>query len=515
MQKLFLSILMICLSMSIIWAGETQKKDKLSTEIQKYRRSNEHQIIIEYFELLSLPNVSGDKANIRKNADFIKQMMESRCIESQIIETAGNPVVYGELKVKGANQTLMFYAHYDGQPVDPSKWTETRPYEPVLRPGKLEAGTDQPVPVPMPSPEAHFNEDWRIYARSVSDDKAPIISILTAIDAIRSNNIPIKSHLKFIFEGEEEAGSRNLRSFCEENKDLLQADMLFICDGPVYYSNDPTLFFGVRGITSIEITVYGPNTSLHSGHFGNWAPNPATRLAKLLASMKDENGRVTIKNFYDSVIPLSEREKGALKAIPPYDEHLKKLYGFARAERMDKNLMEAIQLPSLNIRGLQSGWVGRQARTIIPSKAVASIDIRLVKGNEPKEMVQKVIDHIKNQGFYVTEKEPEHETLMTYPMIARVTGGRGYKAARTSMDLPISKRVISVLTDYYGKEPILMPTLGGSVPIYIFSDVLNVPTIGVPIVNHDNNQHQPDENLRIGHLWKGIETFAALILMED
>jgi len=176
-------------------------------------------------------------------------------------------------------------------------------------------------------------------------------------------------------------------------------------------------------------------------------------------------------------------------------------------------LIEAIQLPSLNVRGLESGWVGSQARTIIPSKAIASLDIRLVKGNDPKEMVQKVINHIKNQGFYIVEQEPDPETLMNYPKVAKVTRGRGYKAARTSMDLPISMQVIKALTNYYSREPVLLPTLGGSVPIYIFTDVLNVPTIGVPIVNHDNNQHQPDENLRIGHLWKGIETFVALILM--
>jgi acetylornithine deacetylase/succinyl-diaminopimelate desuccinylase-like protein len=515
MQKLFIFILITCISISMTSTGKAQVNKKLTSQIQKYRQANEHQIISEYFEFLSIPNVSRDTANVRKNAEFIKQMMKKRGIESQIIETNGNPVVFGELKVEGANQTLMFYAHYDGQPVDPSKWTETKPFEPALRPDKLEASANIPKPIPYPSFETHFNEDWRIYARSASDDKAPIMAMLAAIDALNNNNISLKSNLKFIFEGEEEAGSRNLRSFCQENKELLKSAVLFICDGPVYYSNDPTLFFGVRGITSMEITVYGPNTSLHSGHFGNWAPNPAMRLAKLLASMKAENGRVIIKGFYDSVVPLSDREVKALKAIPPYDSHLKKLYGFSREESNDKNLMEAIQLPSLNIRGLESGWVGSQARTIIPSTAVASIDIRLVKGNEPKEMVQKIIDHIKIQGFHVINKKPDQQTLMKYPWIAKVTGRNGYKAARTSMDLPISKRVIGSLTNYYGKEPVLMPTLGGSVPIYIFSDVLNVPTIGVPIVNHDNNQHQPDENLRIGHLWKGIETFAALILMED
>lgn len=511
MLRFFILIVFIYLIFSTLSLGQ----NKLLTEIQNYRKSHEQQIIKEYFQLLSIPNVSSDTANIRRNAELIKQMMVKRGIESQIIETKGNPVVYGKLQIPGATQILMFYAHYDGQPIDPSKWTETEPFKPVIRPGKLAAGSNSPKPIPKSSSETHFKEDWRIYARSASDDKAPIMAMLAAIDAIKSANVPLKNNLKFIFEGEEEAGSRNLRSFCEKNKEILKSDILFICDGPIYYSNDPTLFFGVRGITSIEITVYGPNTNLHSGHFGNWAPNPAMRLAQLLSTMKDDKGKMTIKGFYDSIVPLSERELQALNAIPPYDEHLKKLYGFSQPESGDKNLIEAIQLPSLNVRGLHSGWIGRQARTIIPSRAIASIDIRLVKGNEPGEMVQKVIDHIKSQGFHVVDEEPDLEILMKYPLVAKVTGGRGYKAARTLMDLPISKRVIESLTKYYVQEPVLLPTLGGSVPIYIFNDVFNVPTIGVPIVNHDNNQHQPDENLRIGHLWKGIETFAALILMNN
>ncbi len=513
MLRYLITITLFCLLIPTLSRGQNLNAKEIAAEIQKYRKANEHNIMTEYFHLLSVPNVSRDTANIRENAEFIKQMMEQRGIEPRIFETTGNPVVYGELKVPEAIQTLMFYAHYDGQPVDASKWTDKQPFEPSLRPGKLEAGSRHPKPIPFPKAGTKFNENWRIYARSASDDKAPIMAILAAIDAIKNANIPLKNNLKFIFEGEEEAGSRNLRSFCERYKDLLKSDVLFICDGPIYYSNDPTLYFGVRGITGVEITVYGPNNNLHSGHFGNWAPNPAIRLAQLLSTMKDKNGNVTIKGFYDSVIPLNEREQQALKAIPPYDNQLRQLYGFAAAES-DKRLMVAIQLPSLNIRGLQSGWVGEQSRTIIPSKAIASIDIRLVKGNDPQDMIGKVIEHVKSQGYHVVKREPDAEILMKYPFVAKITGGKGYKAARTSMDLLISRRVTDSLTKYYNRDPVLLPTLGGSVPIYIFNDVLNVPTIGVPIVNHDNNQHQPNENLRIGHLWNGIETFAALILMD-
>ncbi len=415
----------------------------LSKEVRKYRQNNEHKIIREFFELLSIPNVSSDRVNIRKNAEFIKLMMDKRGIDTRIMETAGNPVVYGEIKVPKATRTLMFYVHYDGQPVDPSEWTETHPFQPILRPGKLQAGDTEPKPIPFPSSEEKFQEDWRIYARGTSDDRAPIIGLLTALDALKKAKIPLKNNLKFILEGEEETGSTNLRPFLEKHKDLWNCDVLFMCDGPAYYSGDPTLFFGVRGITSMEITIYGPNTSVHSGHYGNWVPNPAVRLAHLLASMRDTDGRVKVKGFYDTVVPLTDFEMEILKAIPSYESNIKINYGFSGTETHWKSLMEAIQYPALNINGIESGWVGDQQRTIIPPSATAALDIRLTKGNDPADMVQKVIDHIKTQGFHVVETEPNHKTRMKYPLIARVIRNEnGYKASRTPMDLPISQVVV-------------------------------------------------------------------------
>jgi len=513
MQAYVFTWIMILLSFIPTFSSQAQLHKNKIDVIKEYRIQNQHKILKEYFAMLSLPNVSSDRNNIRKNAEFIKMMMEQRGIKTQIVETPGNPVIFGELFVPGASRTLMFYAHYDGQPVDTSKWTDSKPFKPVIRPGKLKPGTNFPKPFPSLNQDQPINESWRIYARSASDDKAPIMAMLFAIEAIQKSSIHLKHNIKFIFDGEEEAGSRNLPFFCKNYKDKLKGDVLFICDGPVYYSNDPTLFFGVRGITSLEIIVYGPNTSLHSGHFGNWAPNPALRLAQLLASMKDADGIVKIKGFYDTVKPLGDLELDAIKAIPNFDDHLKKMYGFSTVEGGGKSLMEAIQLPSLNIRGLQSGWLGKQARTIIPPTATASIDIRLVKGNDPTCMKQKIIDYIKSQGYHIVNKHPDQETRDQYPLIAKVTAGKGYRATRTAMDLPVSRQVIAALKKRHGQTLVLLPTLGGSLPLYVFEDLLKIPMIGVPIVNHDNNQHQPDENIRIGHLWKGIETLAALIMI--
>lgn len=505
-------ILWLCLVFIVVY-GQAVSRKQLLNEVRSYRQAHEHAIVREFFEFLSIPNVSHDRENTRKNAIFIKKMMEKRGIGVQVLETPGNPVIYGELKVNAVEaKTLLFYIHYDGQPVDPSKWIDSEPFKPVLRPGKMEADANTPKPIPLPPVGKPFHEDWRIYARSASDDKAPLIAILTALDAINHAGIPLKHHLKFILEGEEEAGSPNLRYFLEKYKHLLGGDVLFMCDGPGYFSGDPTLFYGARGITSISVTIYGPNVSLHSGHYGNWAPNPAMRLAQLLSTMKDEKGKVTIKGFYDTVVPLSELEKNALKTIPPYDDDLKKLYGFSLPESGEVSLMESILYPSLNVNGLESGWVGKLARTIVPAAAVASIDIRLTKGNDPVDMVQKVTDHIKLQGYHVVTDEPDRETRMKYPFIVRVVQEeKGYRAARTSMDLPISKQVIDALTGYSPGKLVLIPCLGGSLPIYIFEDVLGIPFIGLPVVNYDNNQHQHNENLRIGHLWQAVETFAAVI----
>ena len=489
--------------------------DAWVTGVREFRQDNESAIIREFVQLLSIPNVSSDRENVRRNAVFIKEMMTRRGIEARILETPGNPVVYGELNVPGAVRTLMFYAHYDGQPVDLSAWTGTHPFEPALRPGKLEPGTAEPAPVPFPVEGNPYNEEWRIYARGSSDDRAPVVGILTAIDALQNSGIPLRNNLKFVFEGEEEEGSTNLAECLRENQALLECDILFMCDGPAYYSGDPTLFFGARGVTSLEITVYGPNASVHSGHYGNWVPNPGIRLAHLLASMRDPDGRVKIAGWYDTAEALTEMEITALARIPSYEKQIMENYGFTGAEDNWESLIEAIQFPALNLNGLESGWIGDQQRTIIPPAATAALDIRLVKGNDPDDMIKKVADHIIKQGYYVTFDEPGPEIRKQHPLVARVEQKEGgYRASRTSMDLPICRAVIGALERPGERGPVLLPSLGGSLPIYLFSDLLRVPIIGVPIANHDNNQHQADENIRIGNLWTGIETYASLLIME-
>ncbi len=477
----------------------------------RYRQANEHEIIAEYVKLLAIPNVASDKPNIGRNAQLISGMLERRGVKVRLLEVPdAPPVVYGEIVTPGATRTLIFYAHYDGQPVEPAKWAGGDPFKPALRSASLEAGGKE---IPFPAKGERFDPEWRLYARSTGDDKAPIIAICAALDAIRENRVAINANIKFFFEGEEEAGSPHLEQIVAKYRNLLSADAWLICDGPVDQTRRQQVYFGARGVTGLEITLYGPRRELHSGHYGNWAPNPAMLLAQLLASMKNENGRILINGYYDGIEALSESEKRAFAEAPDNDAMLRRELGIAWTEGGGMKLIELINQPSLNIRGFASSSVGATARNVVPSTATASLDIRLVKGLDHRAAVDRVVAHIRAQGYHVVETDPDDATRLKYPKIAKLIRQGGYNASKTSMDLPISQAVIAAVESAHGRV-IKMPTLGGSVPLYIFTDNLKTPCIGIPIANHDNNQHSANENMRLQNLWDGIETMAALLTMK-
>ncbi|HJQ71579.1 MAG TPA: M20/M25/M40 family metallo-hydrolase [Blastocatellia bacterium] len=503
-QALFLAALLCLLTLSRAAAQDG------AAGVRQYREAHEAEIISEFVDLLAIPNVASDDVNIRRNAAKLIEMMSRRGIKAQLLEGGGPPAVFGELKTPGATRTIGLYAHYDGQPVDASKWA-TDPFKPALRTAATEAGGRVRE---FPKPGEKLDPESRIYARSASDDKAPIIAMLVALDALKAAGRTLTANLKFFFEGEEEAGSRHLEEMVNRNAALLSADVWICADGPVHQTRRPLLYFGVRGVLSATITVYGATRALHSGHYGNWAPNPAMRLARLLASMKDEKGRVVVEGFYDDVVPLGEEEKKALGEMSANDAELMRELGLAATDGGGRSLAELINEPSLNIDGLRSEYVGSEARTIIPAEATATVDMRLVKGISPRRQLERLIAHIKKQGYTVVTDEPDRETRLKHPMIARVTSSDGYPAMRTSMALPISKKIISAVEQAAGARVVLAPTLGGSVPLWIFESATKAPQIGVPIVNHDNNQHASNENVRIKNLWDGIEVFAALMTMK-
>ncbi|ANE52120.1 M20/M25/M40 family metallo-hydrolase [Flavisolibacter tropicus] len=484
--------------------------------IREYGTKNAGNIINEFAEFLSFPNVAANPAGQQQTAAFLMTMMSKRGIQKvQLLNasTAGAPpAVYGEVIVPGAKQTLIFYAHYDGQPVNPAQWAKgLDPFQPKLFSKAIDKGG---LPIPFPT-DGSYTNDWRIYARGAADDKAGVDAILNAYDAIRKSKLTPGCNLKFFFEGEEEAGSPHLNEILEKYRSLLQSDLWIICDGPVHQSGKKQIVFGVRGDTHLDLTVYASKRPLHSGHYGNWAPNPAMMLAKLLASMKDENGRVTIKGFYDDVIPLSPSERKALEEVPSVDTQMEKELGISAVEMQGVTLSEAINQPSLNINGMQSGNVGKMASNQIPTFATAVLDLRLVLGNDWKRQQQKVIDHIKAQGYYITDSEPTDNEREKYAKIIKVIPGQdGINAQRTSMDLPIIQKVIAAVKATSKEQIVLQPTMGGSLPLFLFEKYLNAKTVTVPIANHDNNQHAENENIRIGNLFDGIETMASLMLIK-
>jgi acetylornithine deacetylase/succinyl-diaminopimelate desuccinylase-like protein len=484
--------------------------------VRAWRQAHERAILEEYFEFLSIPNSAHDGPNIQKNAAFIVRMLGKRGVKARLLPSGvpgAPPAVYGEVLVPGAGRTIVFYAHYDGQPADPGKWrTGFEPFRPVFLTDSLERGG---IVIPAPKPGDTFNPEWRILARSSSDDKAGVMLIINAYDAIAASGLKPASNIKFLFEGEEETGSEHLGDILAANRDLLRSDLWIVADGPVLQNGMRLVDFGVRGDVNMDITVYGPKRPLHSGHYGNWAPNPAMLLAKLLATMKDERGIVTVKGFYDDVVPFTEAEKKAFAAMPSVDEQMKKELGFKRPEGGGKSLFELYGYPSLNINGILSADVGESARNVIPTEAAATLDLRQVPGTDYRKQFQRVVEHIKGQGFHVTEKEPTDEERQAYEKIARVTMVKGgYNAQRTPLDLPISQAVVAALRGATDQPVIVEPTSGGSLPLYLIETILGARVANLCIVNHDNNQHGENENVRLRNLWDSLELLAALMRMK-
>ncbi|HEU5480926.1 MAG TPA: peptidase dimerization domain-containing protein, partial [Candidatus Tumulicola sp.] len=288
-------------------------------------------------------------------------------------------------------------------------------------------------------------------------------------------------------------------------------DAWLFCDGPVHPSGREELVFGQRGVTGFELTIYGPTRPLHSGHYGNWAPNPGILLASLIASMRDPDGHIKIAGYYDNVRPITAAEHKAIAALPEYDATLRRSLGLARTEANDAPLAERIMLPALNLRGMRVGGVRETGSNTIPSVAYASVDLRLVPNETPARVQHLVEEHIRRQGFYLTHDSATTAERLAHPKIARIEWESGYPASREPMDGPFGRAVLATLNDGAPAPLLALPTMGGSGPTYLFEQILHVPMITLPIANYDDNQHAADENLRLQNLWNGIELYATLL----
>lgn len=480
---------------------------RVSARVRAYRSAHEGEIVRELAGLLGVPNVASDSPNIEKTADAVAAALERRGIHPERLRVDGAPpVVFGELTTPGASRTVILYAHYDGQPVEPKDWTGD-PWRPTLRDKPLEAGGGEVPLALLPEP---IPPEWRLYGRSASDDKAPIVGVLTALDALRTARIPLAVNVKLFFEGEEEAGSPHLAALLERYASRLGSDLWILFDGPVHSTRRMQVYFGARGITDLTLTIYGPLRRLHSGHYGNWAPNPIASLVDLLGGMRDRDGFVTIPGFADEIRPAGERERRAIAEAPDADGALRDELAIGRPEGRGEPLIAAIQRPALNLRGITGGDVGGRATNSIPTEASASIDFRLVPDQTLAGIRRAVEEYVRGRGYAIASGMPDAAARRRSPA-ARLQWGAGYPAYRTSMDLPVSRALLDVVSGAAGGPAVAMPMLGGSIPMYLFHDKLGTPVIGVPIANHDNNQHAANENLRIQNLWDGIEVYAALL----
>ena len=493
MRKLF-ALLFVFISGNIIGQEESELKSQVSHSINEIR------------DFVSIPNDALEHADINRNLTWLTKKFNERGFNSTVLPTEGESLFFAALPMEDNKPTILFYMHLDGQSVDASKWDQPNPYEVVLKSKDGDTWKTQA----FDSLANNLNYDWRLFGRSTSDDKGPIVMLLNTIDLLKKNNVNIPFNVKVILDSEEEKSSKPLPKAVKEYRDLLKADFLVINDGPVHVSGKPTVVYGCRGITTLTLTTYGPIKPQHSGHYGNYAPNPGFQLAQVLAGMKDTNGKVLINGYYDG-ISLDEATLAILKSVPDDAEIINTNLAIKTPEKVGGFYQESLQYPSLNIRGLGSGWVGEKARTIVPESATAEIDMRLVPesdGNRLKGLVKK---HIQNQGFFVTDKIPTKEERMAHDKIITISEGSVTNAFRTDLDNPYGKFLVKTLNDKFGEDVVQIRIMGGTVPIAPFINELKIPAFIVPMVNPDNNQHSPNENLVIGQIAYGIKAFYGIL----
>jgi acetylornithine deacetylase/succinyl-diaminopimelate desuccinylase-like protein len=493
----------VLLGMTAADAAESLSAEQIRDAVDTHRNA----AVSLYREFLALPNDALYPEDIEALLGWMERAFSTRDFETRRIETDGSPSLYAQRAVPGAQRTVLVYLQADGQPVDPGAWNQPDPYLAVL---KQRDGLGQWQPLPWDALDEQFNPDWRVFARSASDSKGPMVQFLMAIELLDELGFTPAYNLKVLIDTEEELGSPHLADAIERDKDLLASDFLLIFDGPPHASNRPTVSFGARGIATVTLETYGPRVAQHSGHYGNFIPNPVFDMARVIASLKDEGGRVTIAGYYDGV-EISDAEKAVLRAVPDNEEQILADAGVARADAVAPSLQEALQYPSLNVRGLRAAWVGGESRTIIPPRATAEIDIRLVKESDAGRLIGLLRSHIEAQGFFIIDAEPTEAQRLQHPRLLKFTHEVSYGAFRSEFDSPAGLMARAGMRALYGAEPILIRTMGGSIPIAPIVETLGIPAATVPTVNIDNNQHSPNENLRLGNFIEGIVILMAVL----
>ncbi|OGN75867.1 MAG: peptidase M20 [Chloroflexi bacterium GWB2_49_20] len=442
-------------------------------DLDSYLEDNLDQSIYELSRLVAQPSVGAQNLGMLECAELTAELMRKRGFETRLMPTGGAPVVFSERK-GSKNKTLLFYCHYDVQPAEPFDLLETPPFEPSLRDGKL-------------------------FGRGVSDDKGHITSRLFAIDALLDQFGELPCNIKFIIEGEEETGSIHLPDFVRKNKELLAADACIWEFGGVDHEETPLQYLGLRGICYVELSVTTAQIDVHSGLGGSIFPNSAWRLVWALNTLKDQNERILIPGHYDNIVPPTERDRQLMQLLPETSTEYKNRYGIkyfinGLTDGVDLRIAEVFQ-PTCTICGLTSGYQGPGSKTVLPAKASAKVNFRLIPNQTPEQILKQLRTHLDNEGFQDVE-------------INFLGGG---PAARTDPDDPFIKMVLDTARQVYGVEMKIIPLSGGSGPNYPFVHDLGLPVATAGMGYPDTRGHAPNENIRIDLYLKHARHMAYLI----
>jgi acetylornithine deacetylase/succinyl-diaminopimelate desuccinylase-like protein len=469
----------------------------------------------ELVEFLRLPNVapksSADSTapHMQANAAWLEAKLKAHGWQAKLLPDGQTPMVWGQWAAAGPKApTVLFYAHMDGQPVAPREWKQADPFAPVLR---ACANMDSCATLPLDQAPALATpqSDARLFARSAADDKAPILMLIAAVDAIKATGRKPAVNIRFLVDSHEEGGPPTLGKVVADNHADLAANVVVMLDGPMHASNRPTVIFGHRGGGGLTIKVYGPSEAMHSGHYGNVVPNPAQNLAHLIASLKQPDGKVSLPGYYDGIDPAF---LAAVKTYRVDDDEagLLRRAGVAKSESFVPNYREAMAVPTLNVVGLFAGSGGVLDRTIIPADASAALDLRTVPGVDFARELGLIRAHAQAMGFHLVDGPPSADERARYPLLATIKGG-GSKALFTDPAQPMGRWLIGGLKDGFGADPVVIPLMGGGVPTEPLVRELQVPVIILPLVNQDDNQHAANENLRLGNYAQGVHSLYALI----
>jgi acetylornithine deacetylase/succinyl-diaminopimelate desuccinylase-like protein len=425
----------------------------------------------ELFTLLRQQSISGQNIGMRECADLLMAKMERIGIATRLIETARHPVVYGEIGHESNTFTLLIYGHYDVQPPDPLDEWLSPPFEPTIR-------------------------DGNIYCRGAGDNKGQLMAHLLAVETYLQTSDRLPINLKFVFEGEEEIGSPNLSEFVRSHRELLQCDLAYTSDGPMHLSGAPVVLLGVRGNLYLELTAREARWDNHSGNKGNIVPNPIWRLMEMYKTMRASDGTVLIEGFYDDVREITEAELALIRKLPFNREEVAAQIGYDKLSMDGETYYRKLTLePTFNISGFHSGCDGTALVSVIPAAAKVKMDIRLVLDQDPYDIYLKFCNHMKKFGFDDIEVELKAAT----------------PPSRTSPELDVVKTVSRTVEEAYGCEPVMQPSLGGTLPDYVWTQTLGVPSIVVPYANADEANHSPNENIGVANFISGIRCTSYLI----